>query len=469
MVDDHRVDVPPAAQHAGGPQRRPARRDRPGRHRPRRRRRQHRRHGRRPVGRRRVAPSWSCRPPSRCRPRSATACGPPTASPASTSSAASHLGSRAIAAMATIDAETARSALGVPEAVGLGGLGVAVPAVGDRAVVVEHPGQVVDAALELGLDRVGRRERRRPRRRPTAVTATDGTTEVSATSVGRAGGGVRRWRGGRAAEHRRRVARAAPGRRTTRAHQPTPGAGAEPSGGGTWRQARPAGMELPQEEIAAGPLTLRPTDERDIDDVALACDDEAAGGRSLPLLPSPYTRADAEWWVPGGRAGPLGGRGRPSSRSSRTAGSSARSASPATTWPTTWWRSATGWPAGPGVGASPRPPPGPPPSGPSATARAGSSCSRRGRTAASQRVALAAGFRHEGVRRAAGRGRDGEPPRPAGVEPAAGRPARPGSPRLPRPPRRPARRRGRARCGPADPSDVPGWPRRRPIPTSGAG
>ena len=55
-------------------------------------------------------------------------------------------------------------------------------------------------------------------------------------------------------------------------------------------------MDLPQEEIAAGRLTLRPTDERDIDDIARACDDELSA-RFLPLLPSPYTRADAEWWV----------------------------------------------------------------------------------------------------------------------------------------------------------------------------
>jgi RimJ/RimL family protein N-acetyltransferase len=55
-------------------------------------------------------------------------------------------------------------------------------------------------------------------------------------------------------------------------------------------------MDLPREEIVADRLTLRPTDERDVDDILLACQDEESQ-RFLPLLPSPYTRADAEFWV----------------------------------------------------------------------------------------------------------------------------------------------------------------------------
>jgi RimJ/RimL family protein N-acetyltransferase len=53
---------------------------------------------------------------------------------------------------------------------------------------------------------------------------------------------------------------------------------------------------LPLADIVAGSCTLRATDERDIDDIALACSDELLQ-RCLPLLPSPYTRADAEQWV----------------------------------------------------------------------------------------------------------------------------------------------------------------------------
>jgi RimJ/RimL family protein N-acetyltransferase len=53
---------------------------------------------------------------------------------------------------------------------------------------------------------------------------------------------------------------------------------------------------LPLADIAAGPCTLRATEERDIDDIQRACSDELLQ-RFLPLIPSPYTRADAEQWV----------------------------------------------------------------------------------------------------------------------------------------------------------------------------
>jgi len=55
-------------------------------------------------------------------------------------------------------------------------------------------------------------------------------------------------------------------------------------------------VDLPLADIVAGPCTLRAPAEGDIDDMALACSDEVLQ-RFLPLLPSPYTRADAEQWV----------------------------------------------------------------------------------------------------------------------------------------------------------------------------
>ena len=86
MVDDHTVDVPPSAPHAGGPQRRPARHDRGGRHPAGRRRHQHRRDPRGPVGGRPRRRSW-CWPPRRpCPSRWCAASSPPKASSRSTPS-----------------------------------------------------------------------------------------------------------------------------------------------------------------------------------------------------------------------------------------------------------------------------------------------------------------------------------------------------------------------------------------------
>jgi len=55
-------------------------------------------------------------------------------------------------------------------------------------------------------------------------------------------------------------------------------------------------VDLPPGDIIAGPYTLRPVEERDVDAIQRACSD-AVLQRFLPLLPSPYSRADAEWWV----------------------------------------------------------------------------------------------------------------------------------------------------------------------------
>ena len=131
-------------------------------------------------------------------------------------------------------------------------------------------------------------------------------------------------------------------------------------------------MDLPREEIAAGRLTLRPTDERDIDDIARACDDELSA-RFLPLLPSPYTRADAEWWVREGAPArwAAGAAQFTVVEDDRLVGSLGfpRHDLVNDVVEVGYWVA-----RGPGVGGSPPRPPGPPPSGPSATGRPGSSC-----------------------------------------------------------------------------------------------
>ena len=164
-------------------------------------------------------------------------------------------------------------------------------------------------------------------------------------------------------------------------------------------------MELPQEEITTGSLTLRPTDERDIDDLVLACDDEAMAA-ALPLLPSPYTRADAEWWVREGAPArwAAGSAQFTIVEDGRLVGTIgfprhdlANDVVEVGYWVARWaqgrgiataaTRAATGWAFGHGAG------------------RVELLTTRQ--NGVSQRVAIAAGFRHEGVRRGAGRGRDG--------------------------------------------------------------
>jgi RimJ/RimL family protein N-acetyltransferase len=49
-------------------------------------------------------------------------------------------------------------------------------------------------------------------------------------------------------------------------------------------------------ELRDGDLLLRPVERRDADALAAACDDEEIA-RFVPLMPSPYTRADADEWV----------------------------------------------------------------------------------------------------------------------------------------------------------------------------
>ena len=49
-------------------------------------------------------------------------------------------------------------------------------------------------------------------------------------------------------------------------------------------------------ELRGDDLLLRPPGARDIDAIVAACSDSEMA-RFLPMLPSPYARSDAEWWV----------------------------------------------------------------------------------------------------------------------------------------------------------------------------
>jgi RimJ/RimL family protein N-acetyltransferase len=71
------------------------------------------------------------------------------------------------------------------------------------------------------------------------------------------------------------------------------------SGQEPWAGALLAGAR--EQIIDAGPVRLRPFRPSDIDDVTAACADPLTQ-RSLPALPSPYTRQDATWWVTEGAA-----------------------------------------------------------------------------------------------------------------------------------------------------------------------
>ena len=53
---------------------------------------------------------------------------------------------------------------------------------------------------------------------------------------------------------------------------------------------------LARVELSDGHVTLRPPDDADIDWVVEACRDPE-NQRWLPLLPFPYERSDAEWWI----------------------------------------------------------------------------------------------------------------------------------------------------------------------------
>ncbi|WP_405113322.1 GNAT family N-acetyltransferase [Micromonospora sp. NBC_01405] len=166
-------------------------------------------------------------------------------------------------------------------------------------------------------------------------------------------------------------------------------------------------MSAPPDTVEAEGVRLRPFHVDDVADTASACSDPLTQ-RFLPGLPSPYTEADARWWV---------AEGAPATRA--TGGAAYAVADPATDrllggvglsnpvpvrgqaeigyWLAPWAR-------GRGVA--------------SAATRAMAAAAFAHGTArlellthpentASQRVALAAGFRHEGVRRAATPARDG--------------------------------------------------------------
>jgi len=55
-------------------------------------------------------------------------------------------------------------------------------------------------------------------------------------------------------------------------------------------------QELPLDVIDARGVRLRPPRESDADDIAMACADPVAQ-RFLPMLPNPYTQEDALWWI----------------------------------------------------------------------------------------------------------------------------------------------------------------------------
>jgi RimJ/RimL family protein N-acetyltransferase len=57
-----------------------------------------------------------------------------------------------------------------------------------------------------------------------------------------------------------------------------------------------APIGLPAESIDGHRVRLRRYREEDADDVRAACDDPVTQ-RFLPLLPTPYTREDALWWI----------------------------------------------------------------------------------------------------------------------------------------------------------------------------
>lgn len=60
-------------------------------------------------------------------------------------------------------------------------------------------------------------------------------------------------------------------------------------------------MELPQEIIEGRGVRLRPLRDSDTGDVAVACNDPLTR-RFLPMLPDPYTLDDARWWIREGAA-----------------------------------------------------------------------------------------------------------------------------------------------------------------------
>ena len=151
---------------------------------------------------------------------------------------------------------------------------------------------------------------------------------------------------------------------------------------------------------------LRPFRRDDADDVVAGCNDPLTQ-RFLPLLPRPYTAADAAWWINEGApaAFAAGGGAYADRRPGDRPGHRRRRAT--TTCATAPARSATGsrrWARGRGVATAP--------AGrwrrtPSPTASQRLALRTEPENTASQRVAIAAGFAREGVERGGGRSRDG--------------------------------------------------------------
>jgi RimJ/RimL family protein N-acetyltransferase len=164
---------------------------------------------------------------------------------------------------------------------------------------------------------------------------------------------------------------------------------------------------LPQETIEGRGVRLRPYREADAEDLANGCDDPLTQ-RFLPLLPRPYTRADALSWINDGApaAWAVGGAAYAIADpdTDRLVGGIGlgRVVVPRGQGEIGYW--VAPWARGRGVASA------------AATALAGWAFERglarlelptEMENPASQRVAVTAGFRREGVRRGTGLGRDG--------------------------------------------------------------
>jgi RimJ/RimL family protein N-acetyltransferase len=49
-------------------------------------------------------------------------------------------------------------------------------------------------------------------------------------------------------------------------------------------------------ELRGGDLLLRPPDDGDVEAIVAACSDDEIV-RFIPLMPTPYERSDAQWWI----------------------------------------------------------------------------------------------------------------------------------------------------------------------------
>jgi RimJ/RimL family protein N-acetyltransferase len=166
-------------------------------------------------------------------------------------------------------------------------------------------------------------------------------------------------------------------------------------------------IELPREAIEADGVRLRPPRETDADEITLACRDPETH-RYVHAMPDPYTRQDALWWITEGAAGAwrLGGAAYviAESGTDRVLGGTGinrvlgeRSQGEIGYWVAPWARRC-------GIATT-------------STKLLTRHAFAHGfgrlelltelENAGSQRVALAAGYQYEGVRRGGGVGRDG--------------------------------------------------------------